>query len=162
MASAYPAGIDSFPTNRIDGTIMATTHAADHNNENDAINKIESELGINPSGTYTTILERLSIVAQNIQVASYTLVLADSEKVVEMNIATANNLTIPSNSSVAFPIGSIIEVWQRGVGQVTFVAAAGVTIRSPGGKMKLTGQYSSASLRKRATDEWALVGDVTT
>jgi hypothetical protein len=103
----------------------------------------------------------LKDVAQNTPTASYTLVLADSGKVVEMNVASANNLTVPPNSSVAFPIGTIIEVTQLGAGQTTFVPGSGVTIRSPSNKLKLTGQYSSASLRKRATNEWMLIGDIT-
>lgn len=60
MASSYPGGLDLFPTTRTDATTMATTHAADHNNANDAINKIEAELGINPSGSYTDIAARFA------------------------------------------------------------------------------------------------------
>lgn len=104
----------------------------------------------------------LKEIEQNTLSASYTLALSDAGKVVEMNVATVNNLTVPPNSSVAFPIGTIIEVGQYGAGQTTIVPGSGVTIRSAGGKMKLTGQYSSCSLRKRATDEWWLVGDLTT
>lgn len=160
VASVYPTALDNFLTNRIDGTIMAVTHATDHNNENDAINKIETELGVNPKGSYSSVAERLSVVAQNTQTASYTPVLNDANKIVEMNVATPNNLTIPPNASVPFPIGTIIEGFQLGVGQVTFVPGAGVTIRSPGNKLKLNSRYSSASLRKRATDEWVLIGDL--
>lgn len=108
----------------------------------------------------TTLGAAAAIVAVNTQTASYTLVLADGSKVIEMNVAGANNLTVPPNSSVAFPTGTIIEVHQYGAGQVTFVPGAGVTIRSPSSKLKLTGQYSSAGLRKRATDEWVLAGDL--
>jgi hypothetical protein len=100
------------------------------------------------------------LVTVNTQTDSYTLALSDASKVVEMNKATANDLTVPPNSSVAFPVGTIIELHQLGAGQTTVVAGGGVTIRSPGGKLKLTGQYSSASLRKRATDEWTLAGDI--
>ncbi len=102
----------------------------------------------------------LKELAQNTQIASYTLVLADAGKVVEMNVSAANNLTVPPNSSVAFPIGTVIEIAQMGTGQTTIVAGSGVTIRSPNGKLKLTSQYSSASLRKRATNEWMLIGDI--
>lgn len=103
----------------------------------------------------------LKEVGQNTQTASYTLALADAGKAVEMNVASANNLTVPPNASIAFPIGTIIEIAQLGVGQTTIVAGSGVTIRSPSGKMKISGQYSSASLRKRATNEWMLIGDIT-
>ena len=99
-------------------------------------------------------------VVRNPQTASYTLVLADAGALVEMNVASANNLTVPPNSSVAFPIGTTIDVVQYGAGQTTIVAGAGVTIRSSGSKLKITGQYSSASLYKKGTDEWILVGDI--
>jgi hypothetical protein len=101
-------------------------------------------------------------VATNRQTASYGLVLADAGKVVEMNVASGNNLTVPLNSTQAFAVGTIIEVLQYGAGQTTVVATGGVTIRSSGGKLKITGQYSGASLRKIATDEWSLVGDIST
>lgn len=102
----------------------------------------------------------LKDIVQNTQTASYTLVLGDSGKVVEMNVGSANNLTVPPNSSVAFPVGTLISVDQIGAGQTTIVAGSGVTIRSSGGMLKVKGQYSSVSLRKRATDEWVLVGDL--
>jgi hypothetical protein len=79
-----------------------------------------------------------------------------------MNKATANNLTVPANSSVAFEVGTTIEVFQYGAGQTTIVAGGGVTLRSSGGKLKLTAQYSSATLRKIATDEWAVAGELST
>lgn len=103
----------------------------------------------------------LKEVAQNTPTASYTLVLADAGKVVEMNVASANNLIVPPAASVAFPVGTILEVLQLGLGQTTIVAGSGVIIRSSGGKLKLFSQYSSASLRKRSTNEWVLNGDIT-
>jgi hypothetical protein len=99
-------------------------------------------------------------VVGSTQTASYTLTLADAGTVVEMNVGSANNLTVPPDSSVTFPIGTTIELYQYGAGQTTVVAGAGVTIRSPSGKLKLTGQYSGAALRKRAANEWALEGDL--
>jgi hypothetical protein len=99
-------------------------------------------------------------VIPNTQTASYTLVITDGGGLVEMNVATANTLTVPPNSSVAFPIGTSTDVVQYGAGQTTITAGAGVTIRSSGSKLKLTGQYSGATLYKRATDEWVLLGDL--
>lgn len=98
---------------------------------------------------------------ENTQTASYTLVAGDALKTVEMNVATANNLTVPPNSSVAFPVGTIVYVRQYGAGQTTVVAGAGVTIRSRGAALKLAGQYGEAMLTKRASDEWVLSGDIT-
>jgi hypothetical protein len=102
-----------------------------------------------------------ALTITNRQTASYTLVLADADKLVEMNVATANNLTVPLNSSVAFPIGTKIDLAQYGAGQTTVVATSGVTVRSVGGALKLAVQYSGATLVKIGTDEWYLFGDIT-
>ena len=98
-------------------------------------------------------------VSTNAQAASYTLVLSDKDKIVEMGVGSANNLTVPLNSSVAFPVGSQINILQTGSGQTTVVAAGGVTINATPG-LKIRAQWSYATLIKRATDTWVLVGDV--
>jgi len=101
------------------------------------------------------------LISTNRQTASYTLALTDADKLVEMNVATANNLTVPLNSSVAFAIGTKIDLAQYGAGQTTVVATGGVTVRSAGGALKLSLQYSGATLVKIATNEWYLFGDIT-
>lgn len=101
------------------------------------------------------------LIAFNRQTSSYTLALADAVRIVEMNSASANNLTVPLNSSVAFPIGTQILVAQYGAGQTTFVPTGGVTIRSDAGKLKITAQYGAATLVKVGTDEWYLFGNLT-
>ena len=100
------------------------------------------------------------LITTNRQTASYTLVIGDADKLVEMNVATANNLTIPLNSSVAFATGTQILLAQYGAGQTTVVATSGVTIRSSGGKLKLNVQYSGATLIKIGSDDWYLFGDI--
>lgn len=99
-------------------------------------------------------------VTINTQVVSYVLSLSDAGKLIEMNSSSANTITIPLNYAAAFPIGTAIDIFQYGSGQTTIVATGGVTIRSIGSKVKLTGQYSAASLYKRDTDEWILIGDL--
>ena len=96
----------------------------------------------------------------NRQTASYTLVDADRSKMVEMNVATANNLTVPLNSSVPFAIGTQIEVTQYGAGQTTIVATGGVTVRSASGNLKIAAQYVAVSLIKIGTDEWYCFGNL--
>jgi hypothetical protein len=88
---------------------------------------------------------------------TYTLVLTDSAKVVTLNNASAITLTVPTNASVAFPIGAQVNLVQLGAGQVTVSSSA--TLRSQGSKLKLNGIYSAATLLKIATDEWVLVGN---
>ncbi|WP_316841363.1 hypothetical protein [Pedobacter gandavensis] len=92
--------------------------------------------------------------------ANYTLVLADNGKMITMNMAGANTLTIPTNATVALPIGSQIIVYAEGVGVTTITPASGVTINSVGGKTKITGQYSTVTLIKKATNIWAVIGDL--
>jgi hypothetical protein len=115
-------------------------------------------------GLFATIanlaLKTDKLVVTNRQTASYTLVLSDADKLVEMNVGSANDLTIPLNSSVAFPTGTQILLAQYGAGQTTIAATSGVTVRSNGGKLKLNVQYSGATLIKIGTDEWYLFGDI--
>jgi hypothetical protein len=104
---------------------------------------------------------QLDVISSNRRTVNYTLVLSDKNKLVDMNVSAANNVTVPLNSSVAFPIGTQITISQYGTGQTTIVAASGVTIRSALGALKLTAQYSGAVLTKIGTDEWYLFGDIT-
>lgn len=97
------------------------------------------------------------IITTNRQTASYTLVAGDADKLVEMNVATANNLTIPAST---FSAGQQILLAQYGAGQTTIVADSGVTIRSNGGKLKLSGQYSGATLVFLSATECYLFGDI--
>ena len=100
------------------------------------------------------------LIVTNRQTASYTLVIGDADKLVEINNASANNLTVPLNSSVAFATGTQILLAQYGAGQTTIVATSGVTVRSNGAKLKLNAQYSGATLVKIDTNEWYLFGDI--
>jgi hypothetical protein len=99
-----------------------------------------------------------SVQATNFQTGtSYTLVLSDLGKFVSMLNAAASTLTVPPNSSVAFPVGTIIQGAQRGAGQVTLTPGSGVTIEATPG-LKVAAQYGSFALRKLATDTWIAVG----
>ena len=89
---------------------------------------------------------------------SYTLVLTDVAKVISLTNAAAITLTVPTNASVAFPIGTQILLYQGGAGQVTISSSA--TIRSQGSKLKLFGQYAVGGLLKVATDEWVAFGNL--
>ena len=111
------------------------------------------------STTAAIDLGKLADISTSAQTASYTLVLADKNKLVEMSNASANTLTVPPNSSVAFPVGSQIRVLQTNAGQCTLTAGAGVTINGTPG-LKLRTQWASATLIKRATDTWVAVGDL--
>ena len=138
----------SAPTSPVNGDVWMTT-AAVFARVNGATQQLANVIDITKS-------------AESVQTASYTLALADAGAVVTINNALAVNCTVPPNSSVAFPIGTRIDVVQWGAGQVSVVAGAGVTIRSSGSKLKINGQFSAATLWKRGSDEWLLAGDITT
>lgn len=95
----------------------------------------------------------------NDQTDSYSLVLADATKYVRLNKATAVNLTVPANSTQAFPLGTQIPFRQVGAGQVTVVAAGGVTVNTAE-TLLLRKQGSTGTLIKVATDAWDLTGDL--
>lgn len=115
---------------------------------------------IKDSGYSITDLRALAQVTQeNIQTDDYTLQLTDAFKLVTINAATAKNVTVPADSSVAFPVGTRIDIGQDGAGQVTVVADSGVTIRTPE-TMKLRKQWAKATLIKRDTDTWDLNGNL--
>ena len=92
---------------------------------------------------------------------TYTLVIGDDGKMVTCANASAITLTVPPNADVAFPTGAMVDVVQTGAGQVTIAAGSGVTIRSQGAALKLSAQYAAAQLRKIGSDEWLLVGSIT-
>ncbi len=96
----------------------------------------------------------------NVQTASYPAVLGDANNIVEMNVAGANNFTVPTNASVAFAIGTTLTVIQYGAGQTTLVAAGGVTIHTPS-SLTARARYSTVCVIKVATDTWVAAGDLT-
>lgn len=98
-------------------------------------------------------------VITNQQTSSYTLALTDDGDLVEMNVGTANNLTVPADNTVNFPIGTSIDILQVGAGQTTIVATSGVTINRSTG-LKLRAQWSAATIIKRAANTWVAIGDL--
>lgn len=125
---------------------------------------IESDSGRFKIGTGVTAWNGLGyaytpVVITTQQAAGHTFALTDGGTVVEGTNASGQTFTIPTNASVAFPLGTIIEVFQDGAGQITIAGAGGVTVRTPGGSTTAV-RYSTIALRKRATDEWVLSGDL--
>ena len=100
-----------------------------------------------------------SLTSINQQAGAYTTVLADRDKLVEVSSASGVTVTIPANASVAYPVGTSIDILQTGSGQVTIAGAGGVTVNATPG-LKLRTQWSSATLFKRATDTWVVFGDL--
>jgi hypothetical protein len=100
-----------------------------------------------------------SLTEINAQTSAYTTVLGDRDKLVEVSSATGVTLTIPANASVAYPVGTSIDILQTGAGQVTIAGAGGVTVNATPG-LKLRTQWSSATIFKRAENTWVVFGDL--
>jgi hypothetical protein len=96
---------------------------------------------------------------------TYTSVLNDSYQVlVTMSNASPNTFKIPTNASVAHPIGTVITILNIGAGLCTIsavtsgtttVLSAGVVAASP-----TLAQYKTAACIKTGTDTWYVVGAV--
>jgi len=94
---------------------------------------------------------------------SYTPVLTDQYQVlVTRSNASASTLTIPTNASVAFPVGTVITVLNKGAGAVTISGAGGVTVASAGATSAspVLNQYKSAALIQVAANSWYVVGAI--
>ena len=102
-----------------------------------------------------------AMIAINAQTGTtYTTVLTDDGKLITADNASPIALTIPPNSSVAYGIGTQMNIMQLGAGQVTITAGAGVTLRSSGSKLKTNDQYSVATCAKIDSDTWVVVGNL--
>jgi hypothetical protein len=141
-------------------------HDAVHNVVNDFDTANAASAGFVPVGNGTVLVTRALLstdipgMVANARTASYTLVLTDAGKFVTMSVASANTLTVPPNSSVAFPVGTLVDVLQYGAGVTTLTAGSGVTLSSRGNLHATAGQYALVSLTKLATDVWLLAGDL--
>ena len=148
-------------SNVVNSDTTTTSNITDSSNKRFVTDAQLTVIG-NTSGTNTGDQDLLSYATKNLtldrKTASYTLVAGDNNKLIEYNSATPVNNTI--NSGV-FTAGNQILVSQYGAGQVTFVAGSGVTLRSPSGKLKLTGQYSLATIICISATEFYISGDLT-
>lgn len=100
---------------------------------------------------YTTLLAKL---------ASYEPALDDAGKTITFDSSSTSNVTIPPNSSKAFPLGTRFDVLRMGTGAVTFVQGSGVTILSKNSNKSIASRWSGATIVKTDTNTWVLVGDL--
>jgi hypothetical protein len=116
--------------------------------------------------TNKTLTDPKINLALNAQTGTtYTFVLTDNGRLVTASNASAQTYSIPTNASVAYPIGTQINIIQIGAGQVTInaVTSGTTTISSTGATSaapKLRAQFSSATCIKANTDLWYIVGDI--
>ena len=91
---------------------------------------------------------------------SYTSVIGDAFKTVTMSNGSANKLTIPPNSSVAYAIGDRIDVVMLGSGTTSIQGGSGVTVNGVStGTVAIAAQFAAVSCLKIATDTWVAMGN---
>jgi hypothetical protein len=166
VATATSINGTSIPSTK---TLVVTTdklsvHAATTSSELAGVISDETGTGALVFGTSPAISDPKIAQSINAQTGTtYTFVLADQGKYVTASNASAQTYTIPSNASVAFPIGCNIDLIQIGAGQVTVQGNGGVTVYSTGATAatpKARVQYSAMTLKKVATDTWHVIGDI--
>lgn len=109
----------------------------------------------------TDLQNALSTETENAQSGtSYTFALTDGGKMVTGSNSSPTTFTVPTNSSVGFPIGTRIDVLQIGTGKITIANSVGVTLLSQGGNKTIKEQYVACTLWKKDTDLWYLMGNL--
>lgn len=114
---------------------------------------------INAAGQFTGAVTPPDLTV-NEKTTGYTVALVDKNNLISVNSASNLQITVPANSTTAFPAGSQINIFRRGTGTVQVVGAGtAVIVGTPG--FYLRARYSSATLIKLDNaDNWALVGDL--
>jgi hypothetical protein len=166
VSTAQATAIETAKTEAIaDATAQVTAVLDGAPGALNTLNELAAALGDDAdfAGTVTTSLglkvDSLTPITQ--KTASYTLSTLDHrDDLIEMGSASALTLTIPLNATIAYPVGTSLDILQTGAGQVTIAGTAGVTVNATPG-LKLRTQWSSATLFKRAENTWVVYGDLT-
>lgn len=153
----------------ITGTLSSQTDLQNELNDKEDVSNKSTTTTLGTSDTLyptqnavkTYVDNALGIQSINEQTGTtYTFVLTDTGKLVTGSNASSITFTVPPNSSVAFAVGTHIDITQTGAGVLSIAAGAGVTINSQDSNLKIFARYVSATLIKTATDTWLLVGNL--
>jgi hypothetical protein len=164
MASQYPAGLDSLATNKNNSTPTANDHAAHHNDLADAVNKIEAELGINPSGSYSNLVGRLNSGSLPTNPLDYNAVgdgATDDSGALNTAIPAAKHLHLPYGATGIYEIGATLQLTSN----LRITADPGVKIRRKAGftgnLIADTGALTNVYLEEVTIDNRSQTGDTT-
>lgn len=133
-----------------------------------------SEVGADPTGTASTAVSthnaasdahgtlfaaKMPLKTSGVTLtASTTLALTHAEKMLLVNASSAVTITIPTHASVAFPVGTLINITGIGTGTVTLAPASGVTLYTKDSALSIDGQYGAVTLYKASDNVWYGVG----
>lgn len=148
-----PAARDAALTSPVRGTVCFIRQDA----SSVAVNQIQFY-----DGTAWRPYEGIALLTTNTASGggTYTLSLDDISKTITFNSTATYTVSVPPNSSVAFPLGAKVDVVRLGTGAVTLSQGSGVTILSKNSNKNIAAQYSGATLVKIDTNTWILIGDL--
>lgn len=150
---------------KTNGAVTTATNTTNWDNRAQYIRLYSVVTGTSSVTSYTDFRETYSetiLPAINTQTGtSYTPTLSDANGYIRMNNAAANTVTIPPNSSVAYPIGTSLSIRQVGAGATSLIAGSGVVINNLSVSLQLRKQNSTVQVLKVGTNEWDLFGDIT-
>ena len=145
-------------TDFTNATVALDTHPLAHNDTNTTVNAVDARVAVIealPAGAPI----RRTINAQT--GTTYAPVLADENRFVTLSNAAAITVTLPSNATQAFPIGTEIDFLWLGVGKPTFTNGSGATLNAAVGKA-ISARYGKVSAKKIAINDWVLYGSTGT
>lgn len=119
--------------------------------------------GLTPAETVAIIGTEVFTQAQTINPqigTSYTLDSTDAGKMVSLSNGSPITLSVPQDSDETIAIGTYIDLYQLGAGQVTVQAGSGATLRVSGLTAKMRAQYSRCAVQKVSANTWVLFGDL--
>ena len=173
MATNYPTSLDAFVNPTTSDSLNSPSHSLQHANANDAIEAIETKLGfgnapagsaangyaltVTTGGTSTWQPSGAFIPVATGGTVAYTFGSADQGKIIEFN--GTFTVTVPPESTYNYATGSVLNLLNIGTGTITIAGGTAVTVNGNPG-LKLSSQWSGASIVKRSSNTWVAVGDL--
>lgn len=156
------AGVLSFASTAVtvgDETVSSSTYyptiTTTTTGQLTGVNVTSTKFSFVPSTGALTVAGKVnSLAVENAQSSSYTFVASDAGGVVSMTNTSSATVTVPPNSSVPFPIGTVVDVYRSNTGAVTLQAGSGVTLRNLG--TGIFASFEQLRCRKRGTNEWVV------
>ena len=155
-------GVYTIHMSKCEGTVICKPAI----NNNEAINLNQFNTSVSASTVTASVAAVSHVKTFNVQTGTTNqFVLSDGSQtglnpITSFSNASPVTVTVPANSTVAYPVGAQIDCIQDGNGKVTFTPAVGVTIRSVSSFLSIGGKYVSVSLIQESIDNWYLVGNL--